>query len=245
MYDRLQRAVLTGEISSLRIASPRIFHETPENQPSDEHGTKWRPLFRRVIHSVSRPNRGPKMKLRKREIKMSVFLLTWVLLFGCDYTKEETNHTAINEKNDAIPDSQKRFASEMLERLRSGHEISPLLSDNIIFIFHSDNRCDGSTDGLISDLPSRSIDLPFKIHVTNDGDGWECEKKEASTHEIEFSLRKQLTHWDRFEIGEYDKKANSIYFNGGGESDSMIIYFKKENDRDVVYKIEYRSEDPG
>jgi len=199
------------------------------------------------------------MKQRIRNmIKLSLLLITAFFIFACDYPKEErspqskvydTKETKTQPKK-IVPElvdktQPKKIISALVDRLKNRLKISSLLSNKIIFIFHSDNRCDGSTDGIISNLSGSSIDRPFKIQVTNDGEGWACDKKKVSKYFLDFYLGKRLTQWDRIESSEYNNETNSVYIMGGGESDYMVFHFKKERENYSIYKIEYRSEDPG
>lgn len=141
--------------------------------------------------------------------------------------------------------THKAIVSELVERLKTRNDIGPLLSHEIVFVYHSDNRCDGSTDGEMSKLPGIRIDKPFKVEVINDGQGWACDKKKSSKYNIDFHLSKALKDWDRVESDKFNPKTNTVYIHGAGESDFMVFHFSKVNGRFVVNKIEYRSEDPG
>ena len=78
--------------------------------------------------------------------------------------------------------------------------MSLFFNDSWIFIYHEDNRCDGSTDGQIDNLKSTQIDSIIRLQVKNDGDGWACDKKGPKTFDLDFDLNKKIADWDRFEI---------------------------------------------
>lgn len=134
-------------------------------------------------------------------------------------------------------------ALAFVESLKNGDKLSPFFAENLIFIYHEDNRCDGSTDGQIGNLLNTQIDSVIKLPVKNDGDAWACDKKEPTTFEIDFDLKKKVTNWDRFEIPDYgNQEEKVVYVLGAGESDYLKLHY---NDNRLIIKLEYRSEDPG
>ncbi len=133
--------------------------------------------------------------------------------------------------------------SKFVKNLESGKNLSSFFYENWILIYHKDNRCDGSTDGQISNLKSTEIDSIITLQVKNDGEGWACDKTKPKKYNLNFDLRKQIENWDRFEIPNYgNQDKDIIYVNGAGESDYLKIYI---NSADLIVKMEYRSEDPG
>ncbi|EMS33664.1 hypothetical protein C943_04543 [Mariniradius saccharolyticus AK6] len=81
------------------------------------------------------------------------------------------------------------------------------------------------------------------MQVKNDGNGWACEKREPKTYDLDFDLRKKINGWDRFEITNHEnQEENIVYVVGAGESDYLKLYY---NDKNLIVKLEYRSEDPG
>lgn len=168
---------------------------------------------------------------------------------------EEKNQTITNKTNLVDSDNKKadlkngrtfeEVAFKLIKNIKKGKPIGFLMSETIEFVYHSDNRCDGSTDGTIKDLPGVNIDKEIKILVTNNGEGWACEKKKETTYEYTFKLSEYIKHWDRFTSSNYDAESNTIYLSGSGESDYIVIGFKKLNNEIFIDKFEYRSEDPG
>lgn len=162
--------------------------------------------------------------------------------------KEQVDKTVIdskikNESATEIKTQTNSKASGFLMNLKSGEKLNSFFNDNWIFIYHEDNRCNGSTDGQIDNLKSSQIDSKIKLLVKNDGDGWACDKKEPKTYDLEFDLKKKITDWDRFEIQNYENQEENIVFVvGAGESDYLKLYY---NDENLIVKLEYRSEDPG
>lgn len=149
----------------------------------------------------------------------------------------------INESSTtaSIPVDSK--ASGFVEHLKAGEKLSLFFNDSWIFIYHEDNRCDGSTDGQIDNLKRTQIDSIIKLQVKNDGNGWECDKKEPKTFDLDFDLKKKIKDWDRFEIPNYENQEEKIvYVVGAGESDYLKLHY---DDNDLIIKLEYRSEDPG
>lgn len=163
-------------------------------------------------------------------------------------SEAETDHSvaedAIKANKFAIVQTTE-FAKKFVAQLKQQKPLAPLLRSDIVFVFHTDNRCDGNTDGLISKLPAAQIDSSFNIQVTNDGDAWDCEKKSPSSFEIEFSPHKRLSSWERFEAVSASETSNSFFVEGRGESDYLIVHVEKTAKEIAVFKIEYRSEDPG
>jgi hypothetical protein len=159
---------------------------------------------------------------------------------------EITNADKMVQNSPAIENSPTNLASEFLKRLEKGQNLSVLMSNKWTFIYHEDNRCDGSTDGSKVDLPGLAIDKTISILVENDGEGWACAKKKPSKFNLDFVLKEKVKNWDRFKIAEYSKpEENIFYIQGAGESDYIIIYFEKIDDKYLILKLEYRSEDPG
>lgn len=133
--------------------------------------------------------------------------------------------------------------STFLQNLKSGEKLSSFFNDNWIFIYHEDNRCDGSTDGQIDNLKSSQIDSTIKLQVLNDGEGWACDKKEPKTYNLDFDLMKKIKEWDRLEIPKANhQEKNIVYIIGAGESDFLILHYDDDN---LIIKLEFRSEDPG
>lgn len=148
-----------------------------------------------------------------------------------------------NEKATEIKTQTDSKTSGFLANLKTGEKLSSFFNDNWIFIYHEDNRCDGSTDGQIDNLNSTQIDSIIKLQVKNDGDGWACDKKEPKTFDLDFDLKKKSKDWDRFEIPNYENQEdNIVYLVGGGESDYLKLHY---DNNDLIIKLEYRSEDPG
>lgn len=138
---------------------------------------------------------------------------------------------------------QKSTPEQFLQSLEKGEELATYFQDNWYFVYHRDNRCEGSTDGEIGGLGPRSIDFIIVLEVHNDGDSWSCEKTEPITYEFEFDLDKELDHWDRFEIVKYeDQHPDVTFIHGAGESDYMKLHYNEEG---LINTVEYMSEDPG
>jgi hypothetical protein len=87
-----------------------------------------------------------------------------------------------------------------VEYLKNEEKLQLLFSDNWTFIYHVDDRCDGFTDGQISNLSPFKIDEIIRIKVMNDGEGWYCDKKEPKEYYLDFCLRERVKDWDRIEI---------------------------------------------
>ena len=58
----------------------------------------------------------------------------------------DINSTTENESMTKVQTLDASKASEFVENLRSGEKLSSFFNDKWIFIYHEDNRCDGSTD---------------------------------------------------------------------------------------------------
>ena len=199
-----------------------------------------------------------------KKLRWILIFITVVFFFGGGVSKSIEGPEAIKpenkkdtiEKTESIQEEKKvnqekssitpeQIVLKLISSIKSGRKIGDLMSDKIEFIYHSDNRCDGSTDGVIDDLPGNSIDDTIKVQVTNNGEGWACEKKKATTYQLDIKLDEYLKHWDRFESSSYNEESNSIDLHGSGESDYIILGFKKVRGRYLINKLEYRSEDPG
>jgi hypothetical protein len=199
-----------------------------------------------------------------RNIFTFIFLFSFVsILIACNsssssnmkgnmatigYANEQVDNADIdtktaNESTTVAQISVDSIASGFVENLETGGELSLFFNDSWTFVYHEDNRCDGSTDGQIDNLKSTQIDSVIRLEVKNDGDGWACDKKVPRTFVLAFDLKKKVTDWDRFDIPHYEnQEANIVYVVGAGESDYLKLHY---NDNNLIVKLEYRSEDPG
>jgi hypothetical protein len=149
----------------------------------------------------------------------------------------QETETAVSDS--VMPETVKNF----VKALSHGAKLDTFMSEDWLFIYHNDNRCNGSTDGKLANLMPQQIDETMKLNVKNDGDAWACDKKAPSTYEMEFLLKSYTKSWDRFEIAPYSKIEEKIfYILGSGESDYLKIYY---DDKFMITQLEYRSEDPG
>lgn len=164
---------------------------------------------------------------------------------------EETNSTlndeviseSSNSKSTVEVNTIQSIKKAFVESLKNGENLSKYFIENWTLIYHEDNRCDGSTDGEISNLANTEIDKIITVKVKNDGDGWACDKKEPKNYSFDFNLKEQIKNWDRFEIANYESdEKNSIYILGAGESDYLKLHY---NASGMIIKLEYKSEDPG
>ncbi|MEO0473707.1 MAG: hypothetical protein AAF206_29110, partial [Bacteroidota bacterium] len=157
-------------------------------------------------------------------------------IFQVYYTVEEETPTIDKSEemralgdHEAKNDSQTNFATsaqKFVQSLQAGESLASFFQDNWTFVYHEDNRCDGATDGQSTSLTKARIDGVIRLPVKNDGDGWACEKKEPSTYEVDFDLKKEIAKWDRFEMEENENQADKIvYVLGGGESDFVILHY--------------------
>lgn len=133
--------------------------------------------------------------------------------------------------------------NNFLAALENEQPLHSFFARNWSFIYHVDNRCDGSTDGKIDQLPSTAIDTEINLEVHNDGEGWAYEKTAPKDFTLKFDLKKQVATWDRFEILEDgDALDRLVYLAGGGQSDFLTLVFDQEN---KIVQLSYFSEDPG
>ena len=162
--------------------------------------------------------------------------------------KEKVDKTDIDSKtiNKSTREVQIKIDSKatgFINNLKAKEILSSYFNDNWIFIYHEDDRCDGSTDGQLDNLRSAQIDSIIRLQVKNDGEGWACKKKEPKTYDLDFEIMKKIKDWDRFEILNYEnQEENIIYVVGAGESDYLKLHY---DDNNLIVKLEYRSEDPG
>ncbi len=182
-------------------------------------------LFSNPINSNANENKTTIGYNNKQVYKTNVFSMK-----GNKLTKEI--QTQIDSK-----------ALGFVKNLKIGEKLSSFFNDHWLFIYHEDNRCDGTTDGQLDNLKSTLIDSIITLQVKNDGDGWACDKKNPKTYTLDFDLKKKIADWDRFEIPNYENQdENIVYVLGAGESDYLKLHF---NDNNLIIKLEYRSEDPG
>jgi hypothetical protein len=178
---------------------------------------------------------------------VSVFMLFFSILLTEIAPADASEQQKIDSEKDNHQVYGRSSKEDFLEQLENGKSLSLFFSDHWVFVYHRDSRCDGSTDGKVVKLAKAEIDKTIKIRVKNDGDGWlkdYCNKKEnRRTFYLNFSLKKQVADWDRFEISDTGNQTeNVIYIHGRGESDYLVLHYGKNN---LIIKMEYRSEDPG
>ncbi|WP_298956393.1 hypothetical protein [uncultured Nonlabens sp.] len=140
----------------------------------------------------------------------------------------------------------KSISEKIITHLNHNKNINLFMSDKWDFVYHEDNRCDGSTDGFLDNLNQNQIDEKITLKVTNDGDGWACEKTEKKSYEMTFSLKQMISEWDRIELASYnDPCEETVYILGKGESDYLKLHLTKIKNDYLISKLEYSSEDPG
>ncbi|MEO5911381.1 MAG: hypothetical protein ABIP95_10865 [Pelobium sp.] len=192
-----------------------------------------------------------------------LILVCSLLLFSCQHPKPKENTNKAKQpssskdnvveqlsnskaKEDAVSLSDISVDSlthRFLKNLEKGKDLSLFFAKEWIFVYHEDNRCEGSTDGKINHLNQSDIDKTIKLTVKNDGEGWACEKTPPKTFELNFNLKQTVKSWDRFQIPNYVQKQKSIvYIIGKGESDYLKLYYDENH---LIFKLQYGSEDPG
>ncbi|VAW61659.1 hypothetical protein MNBD_GAMMA09-3856 [hydrothermal vent metagenome] len=137
------------------------------------------------------------------------------------------------------------FIKKIMETLDKKKRIGAFTGYELVFVYHEDNRCDGSTEGVITLNPGNKIDSAFTVEVVNDGKGWACATKPPTKFNIKFNLKTKLDALFKNIKNEYDPGELILYVYGDTESDYIKLHLKKESKGYRVYKIEYRSEDPG
>ena len=153
--------------------------------------------------------------------------------------KSEPNEAAQKSKTHQIESRTDLFIS----KLKNGKPLASLFANNWTLIYHEDNRFSGSTDGQLETLKTTQVDSVISLKVKNDGDGWASEKTSPKTFNFDFDLKKQIENWDRFEIANYENvEKDTVYILGAGESDYIQLFY---NDKDLIVKMKYSSEDPG
>lgn len=132
---------------------------------------------------------------------------------------------------------------KFIKNLKEGKNLNSLFANNWTLIYHEDNRCTGSTDGKIDGLKSSNIDKTLTLKVSNDGDGWACEKTAPNQFDYDFDIKKLIETWDRFEIASFENnEKNTVYIQGAGDSDYIKLFYNESN---LIIKMKYSSEDPG
>jgi len=140
----------------------------------------------------------------------------------------------------AVHDS---VGKSFVRALTSGAALGAYFQAPWVLEFHADNRCEGSTDADTSGLRPAQIDSVIPLAAMNDGDGWTCKERKASSFLMKFSLKARVREWDRKEMEPpNESEPNVIYIHGGGESDYLKLLIGADG---KVFKLEYRSEDPG
>lgn len=161
-----------------------------------------------------------------------------------EVVKEEEIYSETKDDAVLLPQiSVDTLALRFIENLSQDKNLNTFFSEKWTLVYHTDNRCEGSTDGKLANLEKFEIDTNIKLSVKNDGDGWACDKSAPTEFDLNFNIKNEVKSWDRFIIQNYEeKKKNIIYISGKGESDYLKLHFSKDN---LIIKLEYRSEDPG
>ena len=181
-----------------------------------------------------------------------------IVISGCgqstkkETTTENTAEPKVIDSVEWVSENEESFITEnnnplsaelFIKYLANEEKLQLLFNDNWTFIYHADDRCDGSTDGQISNLQPFNIDEIIRIKVVNDGEGWLCDKKEPEEFYLDFSLKERVKDWDRIEMANYEiQEKNIVHIEGWGSSDYIKLYY---NDSNLIVKMEYRREDPG
>jgi hypothetical protein len=164
--------------------------------------------------------------------------------------EQKGNKLSKSSVNENIPQQTDKVllkaAKDFKESLVKKESLSAYMNDNWTFVYHSDGRCEGSTDGSIQGLKQKQIDKKIKIKVTNDGDGWDCEKKEPSTYELDFLLKQTYDEWENFNLTPSAKEEKTIYIeNGDNYSYYLILRYSVLDGKYLITKLEFHNEDPG
>lgn len=183
----------------------------------------------------------------KSKLTITTLLSLVIVLSSCSQsTKSETTRetTMVDAKEQLDKTAVDAKASEFVEHLKAGEQLSSFFKDKWVFVYHEYSRCDGSTDGQIANLKNTQIDTVISLQLENDGDGWaHCDEKKAKSFEMDFDLKKKIKQWDRLEIPKDEsQEQNIVYVLGLGESDYLKLHY---NDSQLIVKLAYRSEDPG
>jgi hypothetical protein len=213
--------------------------------------------MKKVVWVLQQSNKGSFIYtffLRDKKMKQLIHSITFVIILSIstqysaaslivsqdskqnidsDYSVQEATNRLIKKANDF------RYS------LSRGEKLESFMSDSWSFIYHEDNRCDGSTDGSLSGLSPRQVDQALRIQLFNDGKGWACEPRKPTSFEANFSLHNQVASWDRFEVTQYGIMDNLVYIEGEGSGGYLKVYFDEFNGELLIVRLEYRSEDPG
>ena len=140
----------------------------------------------------------------------------------------------------------KSTLKKIITHIKQNKNINQFMSNKWDFVYHEDNRCDGSTDGFLENLNQNLIDEKITLKVTNDGDGWACNKTDKKSYKMTFSLKQKISEWNRIELASYNDPCEKIvYILGKGESDYLKLHLIKVKNDYLISKLKYSSEDPG
>ncbi|MBU0489101.1 MAG: hypothetical protein KKA07_10530 [Bacteroidetes bacterium] len=139
----------------------------------------------------------------------------------------------------------KAVANCLMQKLTTEQNLDSLMGNKWALVYHTDDRCDGSTDGSIENLSPEQVNGEITLFVSNDGAGWACTPKDPSKYMHAFSLQLLVKEWDRMEISELDEANNHFTLIGRGESDYLRVFCFDFDGKFLISKLEYRSEDPG
>lgn len=138
-----------------------------------------------------------------------------------------------------------QFADSLLKRIKSNGPMYAFVRDPLLFEYHEDNRCDGSTDGTVTLNDATMIDSIVRIGVFRDGKGWEEKCGKDSSHStMDFDFHKELgevlSSADTFVVNQYRKTISVSYSLHGFD-----FYIKSVKDHFILFKIKYENSDPG
>jgi len=156
-----------------------------------------------------------------------------------DEVESSANEKRFTENNDIV---RINSAADFVKHLMDGEKLHSFFNDNWTFIYHEDNRCDGSTDGEKSNISNFEIDKIIKIKVVNDGDGWACDKTDPREFYLDFSLKEIVKK--TFENPELENPEENIVHVIGSIAGTHYLILHYDNNG-LIIKMEYRGEDPG
>ncbi len=172
---------------------------------------------------------------------MNCNYLNILILFMFVYFQPVYAAPSIWENNPAAKVTAKKF----IGALKKHKKIAGYFDSKFEFIFHDDNRCDGDTDGVALAVLNTNIDKIVNIDVIKTGKGWACKNKKGKNYTLKFDFHGYVKESFETMSENYNKEKLMIYITGNYDTVWFTFHFKKVNDKYLIYKMKYESQDPG
>jgi hypothetical protein len=186
-----------------------------------------------------------------RYLRIGFCLMTFFALLACWDDESNQKNSVEKIKPDVSISDDKKPKSEqdvleskailLIDYIKNEKELTTFFADTWEFVYHQDDRCEGSTDGKLGHLKSYEIEKTLHVEVFQDGMGWICDAQTPKRQKISFNFKDNVKKWNRFE-GVFSNDKTIFYIFGVDETEYIKIHF---NPKGLIRQLVYNIEDPG